>query len=139
MSAPGPRPTALLAFPGFLPHMPSLAGVRSQRQWHGPGLLLQATFVLGGTTHILSLPPLHCVCPHVGTSWLIFMLLPAAQWYTEAAGICLCPGPACRGRCPTSNPVPFQLLEKLEGGTLGTSSTPGVTHRKLSASLWPKA
>lgn len=41
--------------------------------------------------------------------------------------------PVCWGLCPCS--VPFQLLERQEGGTLGTSSTPGVTHRKLLASL----
>lgn len=29
--------------------------------------------------------------------------------------------------------VPVQLLERLEGSTLGTFSTPAVTHRKLSA------
>lgn len=64
-----PGPTALLAFPGLLTYMPFLAGVTSQRQvalgpvgrgtfgLHGPGLLSQATFVLGGATHILSLLP----------------------------------------------------------------------------------
>lgn len=35
---------------------------------------------------------------------------------------------------PTPRPVPSLLSERLEGDTLGTSPTPGVTHRKLSIS-----
>lgn len=42
------------------------------------------------------------------------------------------PFPLCR--YPPPHQVPSWLSERLEGGTWGTSPTPGVTHRKLSIS-----
>lgn len=95
----------------------------------------------------LGAPHMSCHCPTTpeccpcGHLRLIFVLLPAARWDTKAARSTVCAGPAGHGRCPAfipppTSPVPSQLLERLEGATLGTSPTPGMTHRKLSASLW---
>ena len=68
----------------------------------------------------------------VGTSWLILLCLLLPPGHTEAAGA-QCPGPSCHVAALPYPSCPW-LLERLEGGILGTSPTPGMTHRKLSIS-----
>lgn len=135
-----PGPTALLAFTGFLAHM-----LRSEAEgiWHwgqrvGPHLVDMAQgryfkphLSWGCHPHAVTAPA-HValtVDRHMAPRGLMGApRLRGALWESWPCLLQLLPTPF------TPRPVPFQLSERLDGGTLGTSPTPGVMHRKLCIS-----